>query len=81
VIVAVEDTGHQPQSREVDRRDVAAEVAPDGCDAAVLDPDVERTGEAAGPVEDVRTPKGERSVQCATPVGLGFCLACRLSTA
>ena len=54
VIVAVEDTRHQPESGEVDRVEIGrAQVLADLRDAVVFDPDVQRPGEAPGRVEHV----------------------------
>ena len=54
VVVAVEDSGQQPEAGEVERRRVARlQVLADVRDPAVLDPHVERAAEAAAGVEHV----------------------------
>ena len=54
MVVAVEDPWHQPETGEVDRFEAGrVQVLADLRDAVVLDPDVERAGEAPARVEDV----------------------------
>ena len=60
MVVAVDDPGQEPEVRAVDGgRLPSRKAVVDGGDEAVLDEDVERSGEAAPLVEDVRVAEDE----------------------